>query len=235
MKMWRVALVPIFLLGMVGAGLAATYEILLNKDEKLCREIFQSVNEDLKKYGEVRYDQHELFKTIEWEPLAEALGAKFKDEGCSVMRLARFDLNNDGRQDIVVKLSGCFRSRYTDSIYFLDGENSAFQTYREFSDIMENSIGRFPAADASALAGYEVKELPPIEKTKDFIGYHGVAGWLTITPFIYHGTSYMTLTGDTKGSFLVGKYKTPTELEVACFFETTKRKGPGTTSKKNRS
>ena len=231
MNIVRFVLVLISPLIVVGIAAAGTYEMLLNKDEKLCRETFQLANEDLKKHGEVRYDRHELFKTIEWEPLAETLGSKFNDEACAVYRLARFDINNDGRQDIVVKLSGCFRSRYTDSIYFLDGENRAFPSYREFSDITENSIGKFPD-DATTLVGYEVKELPPVEKAKDFTGYHGVAGWLTITPFIYQGISYMTLTDDTKGSFLVGKYKTPTELEVTCFLETTKKDRPHDHSKK---
>lgn len=178
MTVWRAVLVPVFLLVMVSAGLATTYEMLLNKDEKLCRETFQLVNEDLKKHGEVRYDRHELFKTIEWEPLAETLGSKFNDQPCSVTRLARFDINNGGREDIVVKLSGCFRSRYTDSLYFLDGENRAFSTYREFSDITENSIGRFPD-DASVLAIYNIKQLHrAIEATKGAESYHGVAGWL---------------------------------------------------------
>ena len=231
MNIGRFVLVLIFLLTVVGTVAAATYEMFLNKDDKLCREAFQLVNEDLKQHGEVQYDRHEMFKTIEWQPLAQTLGSKFKDEPCSVSQLAKFDINNDGRQDMVVKLTGCFHSRPTDSIYFLDPENPALSSYGGFSDIIENSIGRFPA-DSSVLAVYNIKQLQPVKTTKASKVYHGVAGWLVINPFIYQGISYLAIADNTKESFLIGKYKSPEELDEGCYFESKTSKSSKSPSKK---
>ena len=102
MKIGRVVLVPVFLLVMAGAGLAASYEMLLSQNDKLCTTLLNLINDDLKRYGTIRYDTHDMFAAIKWKPLSEKLGEKFKDSSCSMDYIAEFDLNNDGHIDIVV-------------------------------------------------------------------------------------------------------------------------------------
>jgi hypothetical protein len=97
---------------------------------------------------------------IKWKPLSETLGEKFEDNHCNIDRIATFDLNNDGHSDIVVKFSGCFKSRLTDYIFFLNVDEQVFSTY-SYDDIVSNSIGRFPA-DYGVLSSYLLRT--PIEK-----------------------------------------------------------------------
>lgn len=232
--MKRGALIVTFLLTIAGTSMAATYELLLNKDEKLCPEIFRIASADLKKYGEVVYNNHALFQTIQWQPIGQVLREWIDKYPCGPTQFANFDMNNDGKEDFVVKDTGCLMSQPTDSVYLLDGENQAFSSYRKLSEILENSIGRFPD-DSSAPISYDVRELPPTGKISEpfeLTFYHSVGGWLTIQPFIDHGTAYLALTDETKGSFLIGKYETPTKLDAICFLEVAHKPKTASPSKK---
>ena len=39
----------------------------MSKNDNVCQHMLKLYNEDLKQYGQVKYDQHEEFKAIKWE------------------------------------------------------------------------------------------------------------------------------------------------------------------------
>src|SRR5437867_12629369 len=104
----------VYIFAATATAWAAAYEMVLNKDEKLCPAMLELVNEDLERYGKIAYQSHHEFAAIKWEPLEKVLGEKFKDSHCGIYRTAKFDINNDGRAEIVVKVSGCEKSQLTD-------------------------------------------------------------------------------------------------------------------------
>lgn len=212
--------------GVACAGKEA-YWLVMGKDKTLCPTVLKLINEDLKEHGEIRYEDHEMFAAIKWQPLSDVLGEKFADTHCSVDRVAYFDLNNDGHPDTVVKFSGCFKDRLTDSLVFLNVEEKVFRTY-DYDDMIKNSVGRFPGEGSPPLATYMVRT-PITGKHGEPLSGEGVGGWIVIHPFIHKSVTYLAITdrgvSGTSSSgegFLVGKYKSANELDEACYFKQTR-------------
>jgi hypothetical protein len=221
MKMWRVVLVPIYLLVMVATGLAASYEMLLNQNDKLCTTVLNLINEDLKRNETIRYDTHTIFADIKWKPISEVLRkGGWADDDCQKHRYAHFDFNNDGRVDIVVKMSGCADGHFTDKIFFLNVTHEVFPAF-DFDDIMSKSTGEFPPLDR--LSWYILKT--PLRGTQGKMP-ESVGGWNIIHPFLYNKLAYLAITdrgiegrSQFGEGFLIGKYKSSEELDEVCYFK----------------
>ena len=211
----------VYIFAATATAWAAAYEMVLNKDEKLCPAMLELVNEDLERYGKIAYQSHHEFAAIKWEPLEKVLGEKFKDSHCGIYRTAKFDINNDGRAEIVVKVSGCEKSQLTDFIYIFNADDPFFSSFSDLADLMDKNIGEFPS-DETVLGGYHLKLIPPKDTTFGKF-YQGPAGWMTLNPFLYEGASYLAVT-DREGSrsegrwFVIGKYKKAGELDDICYF-----------------
>ncbi|MEY4527655.1 MAG: hypothetical protein RL768_1374 [Nitrospirota bacterium] len=217
--------------GVAWAGKEA-YRLVISQDKELCPIMLKLINDDLREHGEIRYEDHEMFAAVKWQPLSNLLGGKYQNAPCEIQNAARFDVNNDGSQDLVVKYTGCFKSRLLDWFIFLDVEEDVFKTYDD-DTIEKNTVGKFPE-DATALPTYILKTQVPVkDRTKDKLGLtlmsEGVGGWIVINPFVYKTTAYLAITD--RGvlgtsphgeSFLIGKYKSPTELDEVCYLKQTR-------------
>jgi hypothetical protein len=204
-------------------GAVTAYTMMLNKDKNLCPAMLELVNEDLKKDRFINYPSHEEFTAITWEPLGPVWGPNYEDSFCSKNSMARFDFNNDGRTDIVVKLSGCFKGALMDSLFLFDGDDPAFASIRNNEDVLAKSKGRFPL-DTEILDSYIVKGLPPIKLQSGGMSHQGIAGWMVLNPFLYRGTYYLAATDNTERGIVIGKYKGPGELDDICYFASEKEK-----------
>jgi len=106
---------------LVGAGVAwagnAAYKLVMSKDKELCTSMLKLFNEDMKKYGEIRYDQHEVFTRVSWQSVEveEDKGSFFPY--CSAVQKAKVDVNNDGQDEWVIKWSACLKGQPIDHIY----------------------------------------------------------------------------------------------------------------------
>ena len=241
MRQTQLGLTLIFLLVMSGIAWAGkeAYRLVISQDKELCPSMLKLINDDLREYGEIRYQDHEMFTAVKWEPLSNLLGDKYQNAPCEIQNAARFDVNNDGSQDLVVKHTGCFKSRLLDWFIFLDVEEDVFKTYDDYA-IEKNTVGKFPE-DATVLPTYTLKTPVSVkDRTKDKLGLtfmsEGVGGWIVINPFIYKSTAYLAITdrgvegtSPSGEGFVIGKYKSPRDLDEACYFkqapQSKKRKG----------
>ncbi len=66
MKKTSILFLALFLLLPV-AGWTSGYVLVMSKEDNVCQHMLKIYNADLKKYGEVRYDEHEEFTAIKWE------------------------------------------------------------------------------------------------------------------------------------------------------------------------
>lgn len=187
------------------------YEMVVSKDAQLCPAMLNLVNTDLNRIGYVAYRNHEEFTAIKWEPLERVLGGKFKDHGCGIYRVAKLDIDNDGRDDIVVKASGCLRGNLRDSLYIFD-DDARFYSFTEWVDILE----KFKATIAD---DYDFKDLPPTE----YGGPAGIGGLLVLNLFKYQGRNLLTLTTDYGHGygdwFAVSRYRGAKDMEDRCIFK----------------
>lgn len=214
--------------GVAWAGKEA-YRLVISQNIELCSTMLKLINDDLREYGEIHYEDHEMFAAVKWEPLSNLLGGKYQNAPCEIQNVARFDVNNDGSQDLVVKYTGCFKSRLLDWFIFLDVEEDVFKTYDDYT-IEKNTVGKFPE-DATALPNYILKTPVPVkDRTKDKLGLtftsEGVGGWIVINPFVYKSTAYLAITdrgvegtSPSGEGFVIGKYKSPRDLDEVCYFK----------------
>ena len=88
----------------------------------------------------------------------------------------------------------------------------------------QNNVGRFPA-DYEELSNYLLRT-PVGKKHGRASESEGIGGWVVINPFLYGSTAYLAVTdrgvsGESASGegFLIGKYKSPEELEEVCYFK----------------
>src|SRR5437879_200851 len=120
--MKRVVLFSIVLLvatvGIAWAG-KAVYKLVMSKDKELCMSMLNLFNDDMKKYSDIRYDKHEIFSQVPWKVVD--LGGD--GHGCIFLKNATFDINNDGKEDLVLKTSMCLRDQLSDSLYIFSPDS----------------------------------------------------------------------------------------------------------------
>ncbi|MCC6143925.1 MAG: hypothetical protein IT368_08975 [Candidatus Hydrogenedentes bacterium] len=97
------------------------YNLVMSKDDRLCRHMLQVFNDDLAKYGYEQYGEHEEFRAIPWQD------AQFSRENhgrieYTPVKGALFDINNDGVKDFVVKWEASLGGILRDGLYILDSE-----------------------------------------------------------------------------------------------------------------
>ena len=157
------------------------YALVMSKNDEMCNHMRQLMNDDLMKFKRT-YDSHDRFvsgldefKSIPWK----SAKASFEYQGrieYSNVESALFDLNNDGVQDFVIRDEGMLSGMQADALYMLDTSavsRANTLTRKEFTG-SNNKI-------AMAGDGYDLSA-PFVGKARSL--------WL-LSPFIYHGVSYV--------------------------------------------
>ena len=79
----------------------------MGRDSKLCAKVLETFREDGDDRWRLRY-QHEILRQNTWKPV-KLNGQGPKAKHCSSLNQAMFDLDNDGKPDLVVKSKFCSR------------------------------------------------------------------------------------------------------------------------------
>lgn len=163
---------------------AGDYTVVMGKAAAVCQHMLNLFNEDMKNFGELKYDQHEEFTAIEWT-LA-------KESYCSRDQLAQFDIDNDGHEDIVLKDESCIRGHPSDSLFlYAEGKNAPqppphFTFDASVAKQASGVIGQFPHGT------YDLRKLRKFrEGTAEFYYYIGFP--FKMHPFIYENRRYISI------------------------------------------
>ena len=65
--MKRILLLILIFFFLSSISFADEYVLVMSKDDNVCQHMLKLYNDDLKKYGEIKYSQHKEFNTIKWE------------------------------------------------------------------------------------------------------------------------------------------------------------------------
>lgn len=175
-----------------------SYILEMSKDDKLCNAMLALYNEDMKTYNSIRYDQHEIFASIKWQADKEL-----------ELKHAFFDINNDGDNELVIKDHGMLSGRSVDTLFIYPADSDIFSKLkpRWMPELFDTPNQLFSTNNNT----YDLKALP---KTSEF--WVGVS--FVLEPFIWKGTSYISMTDDRPRWIVVAKYKQAAELQDICYF-----------------
>jgi len=184
-------IIPLLVVGLVGTSeaWAAGFEILMSHDKALCQEVLNALNNDLAAHHELRLAEHPTIPAIAWHPMAE-LGSPLKDTDGVKFLWARFDSNNDGIEDLVVKQSAPLREGAmvmggtgvpSDDLFIFRAMSNALTRVRTWVDFgkvfVKSGSGRLSFGDY--LLEY------PLGKFENHLGDE-----LVVNAFRYQGATY---------------------------------------------
>jgi hypothetical protein len=210
--MRRAIFVLVFLLATGGVAWAGTeaYKLVMSKDKELCASILQLFNTDMKQHKEIRYDKHEVFAQISWKG-----GLEEGSHGCSYLRHALFDINNDGMDELVIKTSHCLRDQLADSLYIFPSGSKVLEAIKEpGSQALATATGKVELMGKGGF-WYELKRL---SKGKKGELTPGIGGVLVLQPLLKGKTAYISMTDLHQEWIVIAKYKQADTLEDICYF-----------------
>jgi hypothetical protein len=157
------------------------YALVMSKNDEMCNHMRQLMNDDLKKFHRT-YDSHdrfvsgiEEFNAIPWKP-ARASSEHYGRVDYKEVEGALFDLNNDGMQDFVVRYKASLSGMNADGLYMLDSGVAGRANALTFKELFESN-------NEIALAGWFYDLSAPLKGK--------VSTLWRLSPFIYHGVSYV--------------------------------------------
>jgi len=231
----RAFLVIALLMTLTEAAVAGTYSLAMSKDKSLCESMLGLYNTDMNIYGRIKYDSHEIFSRIEWENLNDL----DHPIGTSDLR-ADFDINNDGKDETVVKFSGHVQAADLDILYIYPGGSDIFSNPNldtgKRGRLLETPnmlfegyhslyyLKHVPKLLQEKILAYKLKHLPKylrnvnINDLRRDLGKPYIAGSFVLQPFIWHATTYISITNRNPEWIVVGKYKQAKEVQEICYF-----------------
>ncbi len=192
---WLVLLVPT-------VALAASVELMASADKPLCEKV-------AKLFSERFVPDTELLKTVEWTPIV-LKGPGPTARRCSSLDKTIMDLNNDGRDDLVVKTTFCMKGVPSDSFYVFPATSQVLTevSWQDMSllvssqDKFERTGGTYPL---TALL------MEQVEASSSLVGV------FSIQPFRLDGVAYIGLTDARREWMVVAKYRGGERFEDQCY------------------
>lgn len=183
---------------------AYRYELIMNKEKEtgsdVCTHMLEIYNADLQKARQIQYSNHPEFSALSWKPMNNLVGVLEQNEGQFL--LSRFDFDNDGTSDLVIKSQWSLHGTLGDQLdmYGDRGDSLPIRDKFDVEDLKksEGSIG--------AVGTYYLRDIKGQEK-----GYMVVPPFI-LQPFLFKGRAYISMT-DYSAEFEEAIYETDVSYE----------------------
>lgn len=181
---------------------AASVELAAYSDRPLCEKV-------AKLFGERLNAAPDLLKTVEWTAV-QLKGEGPKIRRCSSFDKANMDLNNDGRDDLVVKTTFCMKGAPSESFYVFPADSPVLDQlgWQDLSPLLATH-DKFERTGGS----YPLTSLP-MDKTSPSLALSTV---FTIRPFRLDGVAYIGLTDARREWMVIAKYRGGERFEDLCY------------------
>jgi hypothetical protein len=184
---------------------AASVELAAYSDRPLCERV-------AKLFGKRLEAIPDLLKTVEWTAV-ELKGEGPKTRRCSSLDKTNMDLNNDGRDDLVVKTTFCMKGAPSESFYVFPANSPVLDqlAWQDMSllvathDKFERTGGTYPLISL------------PMDKASPAPVLSTV---FTIQPFRLAGVAYIGLTDARREWMVIAKYRGGERFEDLCYLRT---------------
>jgi uncharacterized protein len=179
----------------------ASYILLMSKDEKLCNTMLVLYNGDMKTYESIRYDEHEMYTEINWQ----------NDDELE-LKHAFFDINNDGKNELIIKFVGRLRGYDIDHLLIYSADSNVLSKLKPGAGGLH---GLFDTPNQLFSIGNQIYLLKDLPKSPEVAW---VGGRFVLNPFLWEGTSYISMTDLTPRWIVIAKYKQSEEMQDICYF-----------------
>jgi len=181
---------------------AASVELAAYSDKPLCEKV-------AKLFGERLNAAPELSRTVEWTAV-ELKGEGPQIRRCSSFDKANMDLNNDGRDDLVVKSAFCMKGAPSESFYVFPANSPVLNqlAWQDMSPLLATH-DKFERTGGS----YPLTSLP-MDKVSPAPALSTV---FTIQPFRLDGVAYVGLTDARREWMVIAKYRGGERFEDLCY------------------
>jgi hypothetical protein len=181
---------------------AASVELAAYSNKPLCEKV-------AKLFGEGLNAVPDLSKTVEWTAVA-LKGEGPKTRRCSSLDKTNMDLNNDGRDDLVVKTTFCMKGAPSESFYVFPANSPVLNqlAWQDMSlllathDKFERTGGTYPLTSL------------PMDKA---LSSPTLSTVFTIQPFRLDGVAYIGLTDARREWMVIAKYRGGERFEDLCY------------------
>jgi hypothetical protein len=216
---------------------ADEYVLVMNKDDNVCQHMIKLYNDDLKKYGEIKYDQHKEFNAIEWENRNYLFSFDGKTKFKRPVLISKFDINNDGLIEIIIlDKKQTLRGIDSDALYIfkdkaIDYNKNNIMINENFSNKAIGEWGKASNRKPFHFGKYFLQEIPPQHKLprlgnkrKEPISIT-LNGFFYFNPFIYDKVFYVAMTEwdrhqrETEKLLVVIKLNSDNQIKDVCYFQ----------------
>jgi hypothetical protein len=178
--------------------LADEYILIMSKDKSVCQNMLRLYNDDLRKSGEIQYEEHEEYTSIKWEE-KKAFGFYQGVKNYEYMLMSIFDINNDGKEEIVTKWTGYLRGYPKDTLHIFSKKDlDLFASDFDLS-LISKQIGNIGIDEPIKRMLYELTEMPSMQVEvsgkKNDINY-SVGPLFSFQPFRFKGKYYIEMRDD---------------------------------------
>ena len=212
MNIKRVVFAVVFLLATTGVAWAGkeAYKLAMSKDKELCETMLALLNTDMRRFHEIRYEEHEMFKRVVWQEI----DIREQTYRCEFLRYGRFDINNDGKEDLIIKWSACLRSNLSDSFYVFPSDSDVLaklESEPKRRGFLLDILNKF------SMTGdvYPLAELP-LDQTEGLA--QAIGGVFVIQPFIWNKRTYISMTDLHQEWIVINQYQGEGRFKDLCYF-----------------
>ena len=181
---------------------AASVELAAYSDKPLCEQV-------AKLFGEGLNAVPDLSRTVEWTAVV-LKGEGPKTRRCSSLDKANMDLNNDGRDDLVVKTTFCMKGSPSESFYVFPANSPVLDQlgWQDMSPLLathdkfERTGGTYLLTSLSMDTASSSPALSTV---------------FTIQPFRHDGVAYVGLTDARREWMVIAKYRGGQRFDDLCY------------------
>lgn len=165
------------------------YQIIVSKDDKVCRYVLNALNRHVVE-KKSRHQQIEdvAFETINWKQYGVRHNGSFN----YAARYAKFDLDNDGHDEVVVLEAHSSYHSIGVNALFIFPDNTSPENFPRYQDLQERSVGSVEIRPE----GYELRLLPALTREswmKADKQYFPSLTSVVLNPFLFDGRYYLLL------------------------------------------
>jgi hypothetical protein len=181
---------------------ASSVQVMAAKDQPVCETLAGLVGPRLALDAE-------LLKMVDWRPV-ELKGRGPKTRRCSSIEKATVDIDNDGREDLIVKTTFCMKGAPSDSFYVFPGDSPVLDqaTWQDLSPLLatpdkfERTGGTYP------LNSLQTEPATPAPVLMTMFSIH---------PVFLDGVTYLSLTDARREWMVIAKYLKGDRFEDQCY------------------
>ena len=129
---------------------------------------------------------------------------------CSQTLKQTFDINNDGTDELIIRTRSCYQSQLRDGLYIFPPDSNADELYKDPKNQVLSTT-----EDQLKFMTYHLKKMPGVKSMAQLPGLHTI---LTLEPFQFKGTFYVSMTDLRQEFIVIAKYLRGEELDDVCYF-----------------